>query len=120
MRDPETAKIEEPAEIGSGPELTDPGKPSDRPGASNRSAGLGCITLVAVFFVAVSAFGLSYQTRPAYKIDLGERLDRPFVANFNDREPGEADRGKDWDGVSWRWSRAESYLEFPGIGSQPL
>ncbi len=82
---------------------------------------MGCISLVAVFFVAVIAFGLAYQTRPVYKIDLGERLDRPFATNFFEREPPEKDRSvANYDGTSYRWTRNESFINLPGIGSQPL
>lgn len=88
-----------------------------------KGAGLGCITLVAIFFIAVISYGLAYQTRPSYKIDLGDRLDRPFVTNFNTREPGEnvrLDPAKNWDGLGYRWSKDESLVDFPGIGSQPV
>ncbi len=93
------------------------------PAALRKRAGSGCATLVAVFFVAVLAFGAAYQARPAYFIDLGDRLDRPFVSNFNDREPSEKDRlnpATKWDGVHWRWSKGQSYIDLPGLGSQPL
>jgi hypothetical protein len=88
-----------------------------------RGAGLGCITLVAIFFIAVTSYGLAYQTRPSYKVDVGDRLDRPFVSSFNTREPGENTRistTTPWDGLSYRWSGSESKVDFPGIGSQPL
>lgn len=88
-----------------------------------KGAGLGCITLVAIFFIAVTSYGLAYQTRPSYKVDLGDRLDRPFVNGFLDREPSEKDRldpAKKWDGLGFRWSQAESVVNFPGIGSQPV
>ncbi|HEX2911294.1 MAG TPA: hypothetical protein VH186_10830 [Chloroflexia bacterium] len=86
-----------------------------------RGAGVGCVTLLAIFFVAVTAFGLAYQARPSYKIDVGDRLDRPYVSNFNTREPAEKDRTpQKWDGTSFRWTTAESYIDLPGIGSQPL
>ncbi len=88
-----------------------------------KGAGLGCITLVAIFFIAVTSYGLAFQTRPSYKIDVGDRLDQPFISGFNTREPSEKDRldpAKKWNGVSFRWSRDESYVDFPGIGSQPV
>ncbi len=88
-----------------------------------RSAGLGCITLVAIFFVAVTAFGGAYQTRPSYKIDLGNRLDRPFVSGFSEREPGQPQRESTvtpWDGTDYRWSLGEGHVDIPGLGSQPL
>ncbi len=86
-----------------------------------RTTGIGCMTLLVVFFVAVSAFGLTYQYRPVYKIDLGEPLDRPFVYNFNDRESVKVELP---DGsqstISFRWSKATSYVNLPGLGSQPV
>ena len=85
--------------------------------------GGGCATLAAIFFLAVLAFGAAYQSRPSYKIDLGDRLDRPYVTGFYDREPTEAFRDKaenKWDGVSWRWTRNQTQVDLPGIGSQPL
>lgn len=88
-----------------------------------KGAGLGCITLVAIFFIAVTSYGLAYQTRPSYTVDLGDRLDRPFVNGFNDREPSEKNRLNPdfkWDGLSFRWSKADSQVNFPGIGSQPV
>ena len=88
-----------------------------------KGAGLGCITLVAIFFIAVTSYGLAYQTRLSYKVDLGDRLDQPFVGNFNSREPGENVRLSKtipWDGLGYRWSRDESAVDFPGIGSQPV
>ncbi|MBN9391020.1 MAG: hypothetical protein J0I20_23530 [Chloroflexi bacterium] len=88
-----------------------------------KGAGLGCITLVAIFFIAVTSYGLAYQTRPSYTVDLGDRLDRPFVNGFEDREPSEKyrlDTANNWDGLSFRWSKTDSQVNFPGIGSQPV
>ncbi len=88
-----------------------------------KGAGLGCITLVAIFFIAVTSYGLAYQTRPSFKVDLGDRLDRPFVSGFLEREPPEKyrlDPANKWDGLGYRFSRAESEVNFPGIGSQPV
>ncbi|NWJ96662.1 MAG: hypothetical protein HXX20_12835 [Chloroflexi bacterium] len=84
------------------------------------SASLGCLTLIAVFFLAVSAFGLAYQAKPAYKIEVGSRLDEPYVLGFEAKEPAEAQRGKEWDGFDYRWARSESKIDLPGLGSQPL
>ena len=86
-----------------------------------RQTGVGCITLVAVFFVAVLSFGLAYQTRPTYKIDLGEKLDRPFVVGFEEREIAkQPDEKGQLHEISFRWSHATGYLNLPGLGSQPL
>ena len=101
-----------------------PSRPSRffRPAFSrNRTTGVGCLTLLAIFFVSVTAFGLAYQARPSYSIDLGGQLDRPFLDNFNDRETVTQDRQ---DGsketITYRWSKDTSYINLPGIGSQPL
>lgn len=85
-----------------------------------RSASLGCITLIAVFFLAVSAFGLAYQTKPSYKIEVGSRTDEPYVSGFLTKEPAEDKRVKGWDGFDYRWSQYESKIDLPGLGSQPL
>lgn len=90
---------------------------------SRPRVGGGCATLAAIFFLAVLAFGAAYQSQPSYKIDLGDRLDRPYISGFNDREPTEAFRDKaenKWDGISWRWTREQTQVDLPGIGSQPL
>jgi len=86
-----------------------------------RSASLGCITLIAIFFLAVSAFGLAYQARPSYKIEIGSRLDEAYVTGFRTKEPDDNVRQKkDWDGFDYRFTNAESKIDLPGLGSQPL
>ena len=45
------------------------------------------------------------------------------MSGFLEREPSEKDRlnpAFKWDGTGYRWSRAESQVNFPGIGSQPV
>ncbi len=86
-----------------------------------RSASLGCLTLIAVFFFAVIAFGLAYQAKPGYSIDVGTRLDEAYLADWRTKEPAEKERLKpDWDGFSYRFTNAESKIDLPGLGSQPL
>ncbi|MEI7556669.1 hypothetical protein [Candidatus Chlorohelix sp.] len=84
------------------------------------SAGLGCATLVAVFFLAMIAYGLAYQTKPGYFIQVGSRLDRPFLveSSFFTREPPESAR-KPGD-LDYRYTKSLSLIDLPGIGSQPL
>jgi hypothetical protein len=91
-----------------------------RPHPSNIVAWLA---LVGMIIVAGITFRFAYQTQPSYKIDIGERADRPYMFGFNTREPSEKDRGKaepKWDGIGFRWSRGESNIELPGIGSQTV
>ena len=83
-----------------------------------RSASLGCISLIAVFFVALAALGLAYQAKPTYLVDIGARTDKPFVAGFNDREPP-FDKQKPTD-QTYRWTRTNSYVTLPGLGSQDI
>lgn len=85
---------------------------------SQRSASLGCVTLIAVFFVALTAFGLAYQVKPSYFIDVGARADKPYVSGFNDREP-DIKRQTPTD-QTFRWTRADSYIDLPGLGSQDI
>lgn len=92
------------------------------------NASLGCLTLIAVFFLAASFFGLAYQAKPSYKIDVGSRLDEPFVSGFQPKEPGYKARDKDWDGFDYRWAftsadnaaTIDSKIDLVGLGSQPL
>ncbi len=83
-----------------------------------RSASLGCISLIAVFFVALAALGLAYQAKPTYLVDIGARTDKPFVSGFNDREPP-FDTQKSTD-QTYRWTRTNSYVNLPGVGSQDI
>jgi uncharacterized membrane protein YhaH (DUF805 family) len=76
--------------------------------------------MVAVFFVAVIGFGLAYQAKPSYKIEIGSRTDQPYVSGFTSKEPDENHRGKGWDGFDYRWTNYESKIDLPGLGSQPL
>ncbi len=85
-----------------------------------RNASLGCMTLIAGFFAAVSIFGLAYQFKPSYKIEVGSRLDEPYVSGFRTKEPSDEKRGPDWDGFDYRWTNSESKIDLPGLGSQPL
>lgn len=83
-----------------------------------RSASLGCISLIAVFFVALATLGLAYQAKPTYLVDIGARTDKPFVSGFNDREPP-FEKQKPTD-QTFRWTRTNSYVNLPGIGSQDI
>jgi hypothetical protein len=88
-----------------------------------RSASLGCVSLIAVFFVAVATLGLAYQSKPSYLIDIGAREDKPFVSGFNTREPdldALAKQHQTLEGPTYRWTRVNSYVNLPGIGSQDI
>lgn len=69
--------------------------------------------LAAVAVVAAVVIGAIYQTHPAYDIAIGQRVqDDPLVQDFNTAErqpPAVGDR-------TYRWTRAESSIVFPGIG----
>ena len=85
-------------------------------------AGVGCAALVVIFFVAVAVYGLAYQAKPSYFIQVGARIDRPYLeeATFFTREPAEKERTP--DGFDYRFTskRNPSLIDLPGIGSQAV
>lgn len=88
-----------------------------------RSATFGCVSLIAIFFVALAALGLAYQSKPTYTIDIGSRLDKPYVSGFNTREPDLnklLSEHKSLDVQTYRWTGSQSRVDLPGIGSQNI
>ncbi len=85
-------------------------------------AGVGCAALVAIFFVAVAAYGLAYQAKPSYFIQVGARVDRPYLeeSTFFTREPAEKDRTPDRFDYRFTNNRSPSLIDLPGIGSQAI
>lgn len=69
--------------------------------------------VVAVALIAALAIAAAYQAHPSYDITVGRRVqDDPLVIDFNaaERQPAAAgDR-------TYRWTRSESAITFPGIG----
>ncbi len=81
---------------------------------AHRIAALGwwwCVAVVAA--IAAIVIALAYQTHPAYGIAVGARVqDDPLVRDFNAAERQPMAVG----GQTFRWTRAESAIAFPGIG----
>lgn len=69
--------------------------------------------IAAVAVIAAAVIGAAYQTHPTYAITIGQRVqDDPLVQEFNTAEHQPAAVG----GRTYRWTRGESSIAFPGIG----
>jgi len=69
--------------------------------------------VAAVAVIAAAVIGAAYQTHPAYDIAIGQRMqDDPLVQDFNTAEHQPPAGG----GRTYRWTRGESSIVFPGIG----
>ena len=65
-------------------------------------------TIYLLGVISVVSFGLAYQVKRPFEIDLGQRGDNLYLDSFWDVETV--------DGLSYRWTRERSYVFLPGIG----
>ncbi|HEY8292960.1 MAG TPA: hypothetical protein VIG44_10750, partial [Thermomicrobiales bacterium] len=105
-----------PDEVQSGERATVARSMSQRTAVGRAVGRVGMLAwwyVVAVALIAAVVIGAAYQTHPAYDIAIGQRVqDDPLVRDFNTAErqpPAVGDR-------TYRWTRAESSITFPGIG----
>ncbi len=78
--------------------------------------GLTSRWLWLTLLLAALLFGLVYQVKQEYLIDVGGPLDDAFVGGFNAKLPKDAELSRPL--YSHRWSREYAEVVLPGIGNQ--
>ncbi len=78
--------------------------------------GLTSRWLWLTLLLAALLFGLSYQVKQEYLIDVGGPLDDAFVGGFNAKLPKDAELSR--PPYTHRWSREYAEVVLPGIGNQ--
>lgn len=79
-------------------------------GAATR--GLRVPGFYLLLLASIPAWGLAYQQKSAYVVDLGGKGDDAYVSGFHAKERNPQ--------LDYRWSGPVSTVTFPGIGNQPV
>lgn len=76
--------------------------------------GLRSPWLYVCLVAALVVWGLAWQTPSSYTLDVGGRQDDAFVSHFYDKEP--SPNSQPHPDFTYRWTRADSSLDWPGLG----